>query len=60
MQISADGRVMIDAAFFRKISPNYSRLKINVTADSIPVIDLWDLSVPSGDDDQGGSKGTLG
>jgi hypothetical protein len=60
MQISVDSRVMIDAAFFRKISPNCSRLKINEPADSITVIDLWDLSEPAADNDQGGSEGSLG
>jgi len=39
-EISIDSRVMIDTAFFQKINPNYSRLKITEPTDLIPVIDL--------------------
>ena len=35
VEFNVDGRVMIDAEFFNKINPNYSRLKITQSADSL-------------------------
>jgi hypothetical protein len=34
IQIHVDSRVMLDAAFFRKINPNYSRPRINEPANT--------------------------
>jgi hypothetical protein len=45
VEFSVNGRIMIDAAFFLNVNPNYSRLKITEPADSIPVLDLWGFSV---------------
>lgn len=56
MEFSVDGRVMIDAAFFQKINPNYSRLKITEPASSMPVLDLWDMIEFIGDKDHGSSE----
>ena len=53
VEFNVDGRVMIDAAFFQRINPNYSRLKITEPADSIPTIDFWDILQFEGDNDQG-------
>jgi hypothetical protein len=45
VEFNVDGRVMIDAEFFRKINPTYSRQKIAEPAGSIPGIDIWDIIV---------------
>ncbi|KAG4428231.1 hypothetical protein IFR05_016287 [Cadophora sp. M221] len=46
VKISVDSRIMIDAAFFRKINPNYSRRSITEDTDagSIPLFDLIRVS----------------
>ena len=45
VEFSVNGRVTVDAAFFSKVNPNYARLKITEPADSILVIDLWEICV---------------
>ena len=60
VEVSVDSRVMIDAACFRKINPNYSRLKIAEPADSIPVIDIWELIEPADDSDRNGVEAPPG
>jgi hypothetical protein len=35
-KVTIDSRIMVDAAFFRKINPNYSRPKINATGSLRP------------------------
>ncbi|KAH6692795.1 hypothetical protein BKA61DRAFT_499673 [Leptodontidium sp. MPI-SDFR-AT-0119] len=46
VKISVDSRIMIDAAFFRKMNPNYSRRSITEDTDagSIPLFDLIRVS----------------
>jgi len=39
VEFNVDGRVMIDANFFQKINPNYSRLKITGPSELMPVND---------------------
>ncbi|OAF59670.1 hypothetical protein VC83_03769 [Pseudogymnoascus destructans] len=41
VEFNVDGRVMIDAKFFQKINPNYSRLKITEPINSLAEIDLF-------------------
>ncbi|KAG0645018.1 26S proteasome regulatory subunit [Hyphodiscus hymeniophilus] len=54
VELNVNGRIMIDAAFFQRINPNYSRLKITDPADSIPELGLWDMFELVTDDDQSG------
>jgi hypothetical protein len=63
VEFNVDGRVMIDAKFFQKINPNYSRLKITDPINSLAEIDLsdtWlDFSIicdPASDYNQVGSQ----
>ena len=63
VEFNVDGRVMIDAKFFQKINPNYSRLKITEPINSLAEIDLFDnwldisnICDPASDYDQVGSQ----
>ena len=54
VEFNVDGRVMIDAEFFQKINPNYSRRKITESADMIVRFELWDAVLYEDDDESGG------
>ncbi|KAF4629406.1 hypothetical protein G7Y89_g8744 [Cudoniella acicularis] len=60
VEFTVNGRVMTDTIFFRKINPNYSRLKITEPTESISVLDPWEYLEPASDNDQGGSEASLG
>ncbi|KFZ19606.1 hypothetical protein V502_03529 [Pseudogymnoascus sp. VKM F-4520 (FW-2644)] len=63
VEFNVDDRVMIDAEFFQKINPNYSRLKITEPVNSLAEIGLFDTWVdfsnicdPASNYDQVGSQ----
>ena len=47
VKVSVDSRVMIDAAFFREMNPNYARPKMDGSSSGISNIDLFDCSSTS-------------
>jgi hypothetical protein len=57
VEFNVDGRVMIDAEFFRKINPNYSRRKITEPAACILRASPWVLLADDNDSDDGGLSG---
>lgn len=55
VEFNVDGRVMIDAEYFQKINPNYSRRKITGPADGLR-FDLWDAVLYDDNDDESSSE----
>jgi hypothetical protein len=47
VKVSVDSRVMLDAAFFREMNPNYARPKVDGSSSAISCIDLFSGSSTS-------------
>jgi hypothetical protein len=56
VEFSVDTRMMVDAAFFQKINPNYSRVKVTKPTDWIPVFNLSDYFDSAEDYNQDGNE----